>query len=118
MPYSFWIFLFVCLVSFIPVWRDHGETWKSFKEAKGKDRLHEGAHLIALWSVAVFSLIGTLCLGFESIASDRKDSQRDAQYSDVSNRLSRTESKYNEATNQIAENDRLNLPITKVEADM
>ena len=63
MPVSFWIFLSVCLVSFVSVFKDHGETWREFIEAKGKERYKLGARVVALWFVAILSLIGTLVLG-------------------------------------------------------
>ena len=96
----------------MPAIRDHKESWELFKESKGKARCHKGLHLFALWFVAVFSLIGTLFLGFESITSDRKDVQRDTQYRDVTNRLDQTESEYNEATNDLAAAKRALKPKT------
>jgi hypothetical protein len=102
MPVSFWIFLFVCVISFIPVARDHGEAWHAFKESKDKDRYWKGLHFFALWSIAIFSLLGTLALGIESLLSERQDAQRASQYRRVTNQLEQVESQYNEATNDLA----------------
>jgi hypothetical protein len=86
-PATFYILLAVCAASLVPLVGHHTEMWKSFKDACGKERCHIGLDLFALWFVAVFSLIGTLVLGFESIASDRKEAQRDKEYRDVTNDL-------------------------------
>lgn len=87
MPVSFYILLAVCVASLVPLIGHHAEMWKSFKEASGKEQCHNGLDLFVLWFVAVFSLIGTLVLGFESIASDRKEAQRDNEYRDVTTDL-------------------------------
>jgi hypothetical protein len=87
MPVSFWIFLIVCCVSFIPMIKDHGETWRSFKEATGRQRYKKGSHFFALWFIPVATLVGTLCLGYESLISDQKDIQRETQYRNVTNDL-------------------------------
>jgi hypothetical protein len=86
-PVSFYIFLAVCVASFVPAIRGYREAWTSFKEANGWERCHTGMHLFALWFVAVFSLIGTLVLGFESIASDRTEARRENEYRAVTNDL-------------------------------
>jgi hypothetical protein len=101
MPISFWIFLVVCVISFIPVFKDHGEAWKLIKESNGKERCKKCLHLFALWFIPVFSLIGTLFLGFESISSDKKDARRDNQYRYVTNQLHYVATEYIEATNAL-----------------
>src|SRR5580700_7548190 len=87
MPVSFWIFLIVCFVSFILVIRDHGESWIAFNNATGKDKCRKGSHLFALWFVPVFTLIGTLFLGRESMVSDKKDDDFRRQINSLSNDL-------------------------------
>ena len=87
MPVAFYILIAVLLASLVPLIGHHVEMWKSFKEASGEERYHTGRDLFALWFVAVFSLLGTLVLGFESIASERKDAQRDHEYRDITNDL-------------------------------
>jgi hypothetical protein len=87
MPVSFWIFLFVCLVSFILVIRDHGESWTHFKKATGKEKCRKASHLFAIWFVPVFTLIGTLFLGRESFMADRNESRFSSEINSLSNEL-------------------------------
>lgn len=102
MPTSFYIFLIVCFVSFILVIRDHEQAWESFKQSKGNECCRKGLHLFALWFVPVFSLIGTLYLGRESIDSGKQDKKRDQTIIGLSNRMQQVSTEYSEATNDLA----------------
>jgi hypothetical protein len=66
MPFSFWIFLFACIVSFIPSALDHGETWKVFKSSSGGEKWKFGLRLFGLWGIPFLLLIATLMSGFEA----------------------------------------------------
>jgi len=102
MPVSFWIFLAVSIVSFIPVFRDHSETNDCFKSSRGRAKFKAGVHLVALWIIPVFSLAGTVFLGVESISGDAQMSSLTTQLGTVSNKLETTESQLSSATNEIS----------------
>jgi len=75
MSLSFWIFLIVSLVSMVPCFLDHGETWRSYKNEqfitdpkRGKILLK----LILLWGIPALFLIATVISCFESAESDKE----------------------------------------------
>jgi hypothetical protein len=102
MPLSFWIFLVICIVSFIPVIRDHGEHWRAFKERDDKTKWSTGANLFALWFVAIATLIGTLVLGIESVYSEKQEHETDMAFGAISNDLQETKILLKSATNELA----------------
>lgn len=74
MPLSFWIFLGVCVISFIPVIKDHGETWKEYKcSSHGKERKMFGMQLFAIWATPLFTAIATMISGIEAVSSEREN---------------------------------------------
>jgi hypothetical protein len=87
MPASFWIFLIICIASFVVAIDDHSEEWKEFEERKGTKKWWKGLKVFTLWFVCVGSLIGTLVLGWESWQDSKEDAERERQYSAVTNQL-------------------------------
>ena len=102
MPYSFWIFLFVCILSFIPSALDHGETWKNFKSCSGCEKIKLGLRLFGLWVIPFLFLLATLLSGYETKddANDKKR-QTDAVFS-LSNQLNAAAHQINVQSNALA----------------
>jgi len=75
MPLSFWFFLGVCIISFVPVIKDHGESWREYKSSSGKARRNLGIQLFALWAIPVFTAMGTAITGIESVVSGRENAE-------------------------------------------
>lgn len=79
MPLSFWIFLVVCILSFIPSALDHGETWKNFKSCNGCGKIKPALRLFGIWVIPFLFLIATLLSGYEGIRdTNEKKLQTDA----------------------------------------
>jgi hypothetical protein len=123
MPASFWIFLIICIATFVVVVDDHGEAWAEFKESKGATKWWKSVKIFTLWFVAVGSLFGTLVLGWESLRDSKKDAEREERFKNVTNQLGQVESEYSQATNDLAEtrlmavsNSSTNQPITSITA--
>lgn len=96
MPASFWIFLIICIASFVVAVDDHGSEWNDFKESTGGKKWWKGLKIFTLWFVCVGSFLGTLVLGHES-------KQSDTQYEAVTNQLARVTAEYDQATNSLVE---------------
>jgi hypothetical protein len=101
MPVSFWIFLIICIASFVVAIDDHSEEWKEFKELKGAKKWWKGLKIFTLWFVCVGSLIGTLVLGWESIQDDKKDAEHARQFNDESNKLAYAEAQLISQSNEL-----------------
>lgn len=94
MSVSFLIFLAVCIFSFVPVVRDHGKTWREFCNAKTKkDRRAEGFNVCVLWFIPVFTLIGTIVTGIESVDANRESKAHSDRILSLSNTLAKSEAK-------------------------
>jgi hypothetical protein len=91
MPHSFWIFLIVCVASFVTVINDHRDAWEEFKTKTGLEKFWKGLHIFALWFICVLSLIGTIVLGYESLQDDKKEKIRETQFNDVTNHEAKLE---------------------------
>jgi hypothetical protein len=102
MPASFWIFLIICIASFVVVIEDHGEAWDEFKDSNGGRKWWKGIKIFTLWFIAFGSLIGTLVLGRESWQDSKKDAEREEQFKNVTNQLAKVELEYGQATNEMA----------------
>lgn len=72
MSLSFWITLVVSILAFIPVWRDHGKTWKSFKDGPVSEKRWCMLGLALLWGVPILVLVAAVAQGLESLATDRQ----------------------------------------------
>jgi hypothetical protein len=103
MPASFWIFLIICIASFVVAIDDHSEEWDEFKELHGAKKWWKGLKIFTLWFVCGGSLIGTLVLGWESSQDGKKDVEREKQYTNVTNELAQVTFEYNNATNALVE---------------
>ena len=84
MTASFWVFLFVCIISFIPVIRDHGKAWNTFRRTKGEARLYGAMQVVVLWAIPTLSFVGTVLFGFEASRSEESRAQDEPRtFSDV-----------------------------------
>lgn len=99
MPTSVYIFLIVCVISFLPAYWDHGKTLGEVKKAKGRTRVKKIAKLLLLWLIPVLTLIGTVTLGIEGMNDRTEQQKRQSEYKDVTNQLKQGEIKYERATN-------------------
>jgi hypothetical protein len=77
--------LVASVIALITAYFDHGETWKEIKT--GNKKCQNMLKLLALWVVPIFTIIGTIYLGIESVISDRQEQQHKREYRDVTNRL-------------------------------
>jgi hypothetical protein len=108
---SFWIVLIASVLAFVPVWSDHGETWREFCASSGKARIKQAAKLVfILWGIPVLTLIGTLAAGLESISSEKDMSElRQSVATATTNsaiakaEAARFEKLYDQSTNALAE---------------
>jgi hypothetical protein len=104
MPASFWIFLIVCIFTFIPVCRDHGKTWREFKSSRDKkERWRNGLLFFLLWGIPILTTFGTLVTGRESIASNREAKTQSDQFVAQSTLLAQTKSKATELEKSLKE---------------
>lgn len=111
MPTSVYIFLVGSILAFLPAYFDHGDTWRELRDTEQKRRKRGlFVKLCALWAIPILGLVGTAFLAWESIRSDALDKQRDVEYQQVTDRLTQTESKYSEATNDLATAKRMVTP--------
>src|SRR3989442_2832821 len=102
MSVSFLIFLTVCILSFIPVFRDHGKTWKEFGAAQNrKNQWAKALELFVLWVIPVLSAIGTVVTGFESATATREAKTQADQFVAQSNKLALARSNLAELEAQI-----------------
>ena len=66
MTASFWVFLIVCIISFVPVIRDHGKAWNTLRRSTGTARQYAVIQLAVLWAIPILSFVGTVLFGFEA----------------------------------------------------
>jgi hypothetical protein len=73
MSVSFWIFLGLCVVSFLGALIAHSNAYEEYKSANGRERFWKWLNLVVIvWGLPAGSLVGTIFTGFESLSSDRR----------------------------------------------
>jgi hypothetical protein len=80
MPVSCFIFGIACIISFIPVVRDHWKTWKAFVASKGKgtrERCRCGVDLFCLWTIPILTFIGTVVSAGEALSAEKQSEKTD-----------------------------------------
>jgi hypothetical protein len=109
-PTSFYIFLVASFIALIPAWFDHGETWEEIKSGDKNKKCQNLMKLSALWIIPILTIIGTVYLGIESVASGRQEKRHEADLTsahkdifNLSNQVQQVSSEYNEATNALAQ---------------
>ena len=73
MPLSFWFFLGVCIFSFVPVLKDHGESWREYLASTGKEKKLAALLVFSIWAVPIFTAMGTIITGVEAVTSSKEN---------------------------------------------
>lgn len=82
MPLSFWLTLFLCAISFVPSWIDHGEAFREYKSSQGKIRRRWLLKLCLLWLIPAIALVATVITGFEAISDQAEAKMRQKKVED------------------------------------
>ena len=89
MPLSFWITLFVCLISFLPSLLDHGQGLREFRSTHGKAKFRYILKLSLMWAIPAFALLATVISGIEAVATNAESSRRRLEISQATNALAK-----------------------------